>query len=79
MITLFTVPTQIRIESVPCDLESLMLPPCLDVYKGEMRRMEIGMRMRDEARGGGVGLEAPVPVGKLHKAKGLYNPAPSPF
>jgi hypothetical protein len=53
--------------------------PCLDVYKGEMRRMEVGMRMRDEARDGGVGLEAPVPVGKLHKAKGLYNPAPSPF
>jgi hypothetical protein len=54
--------------------------PCLDVYKGEMRRMEVWMRMRDEARGGwDGGLEAPVPVGKLHKSKGLYNPAPSPF
>jgi hypothetical protein len=52
---------------------------CLDVYKGEMRRMEIGMRMRDEARGGWDGLEAPVPIRKLHKSKGLYNPAPSPF
>jgi hypothetical protein len=53
--------------------------PCLDVYKGEMRRMEVGMRMRDETRVGRDGLEALVPVGKLHKAKSLYNPAPSPF
>ena len=53
--------------------------PCLDVYKGKMRRMEVWMRMRDEARVGWDGLEAPVPVGKLHKAKGLYNPAPSLF
>jgi hypothetical protein len=53
--------------------------PCLDVYEGEMRRMEVWMRMRDEARGGGDGLQAPVPVGKLNKSKGLYNPAPSPF
>jgi hypothetical protein len=53
--------------------------PCLDVYKGEMRRVEVGMRMRDEARVGWDGIEAPVPVGKLNKSKGVYNPAPSPF